>query len=104
MELKNLGDKICVFDEEENKCTWYVIVGYNDRESMVAFTTHYMVVQISESVWERNLKFEKVNINDAYNSEKEAREAYIKELEKERDEQAQEFNNRILKLRGGKNK
>lgn len=102
MDLKNLGDKVCIFDEDENKCLWFVVVGYNDRRSMVEYTSNYIIVQINKNVWEKDLKFEKIPINEVYDSEEEAKKAYIKKLEEERDEQAQLFNDRILKLRGVK--
>lgn len=102
MGLKKLGDKVCVFDESENKCLWFVVVGYNDRHDMLEYTSHYVVVQINKSVWEKDLRFIKLPINEVYDSEKEAKEAYIKELEEKRDEQTKLFNNRILKLKGGK--
>ncbi|MBO7714731.1 MAG: hypothetical protein J6S85_14230 [Methanobrevibacter sp.] len=102
MALKKLGDKVCVFDEDENKCLWFVVVGYNDRHDYLEYTSHYIIVQINKSVWEKDLKFEKIPINEVYDSEEKAKEAYIKELEEKRDKQNKLFNDRILKLKGGK--
>lgn len=102
MALKNLGDKVCVFDESENKCLWFVVVGYNDKHDYFEHPSHYIIVQINESVWEKDLKFEKIQIEKVYDSEEEAKKAYIKELEEKRDKQNKLFNDRILKLKGGK--
>ena len=89
MALKKLGDKVCVFDDTYLKVYWYVIVGYDELVSS------YIVVQLNKNLREKDLKFDKIKWDAVYDAEKEAREAYIKALEKEKEEFIQRINARI---------
>ena len=67
MELKKLGDKVCVYDVI-NCLHWYVIVGRDALES------HYIVVELDKNITEKELKFEKFYVDEVYDSEEEAKE------------------------------
>lgn len=89
MDLKKLGDKVCVFDDTYGKVYWYSIVGIDELVSS------YIVVQLNKNLREKDLKFDKIKWDDAYDSEKEAKEAYIRALEKAKDEFIQRINEKI---------
>jgi hypothetical protein len=93
---KKLGDKVCVFDDMYGKVYWYVIVGCDELVSS------YIVVQLNKNLREKDLKFDKIKWDDVYDSEEEAKEAYIKELEKQKNAYIQQIDKEINEIKNSK--